>query len=62
MAVPGVGREHQAEIVELALSFVQGRDGMTHSAAWDQRVGWEVTEFKRARVWADERKRRGVPP
>lgn len=38
MELPGVGREQQAGLDELARSFVQGRDGMPLSAASDQRV------------------------
>ncbi len=64
MTAPGIGREHQAELDELARNFVQGRDGMALSAAWDQRVDREArekeTELVRAR--AEERERRGLPP
>ncbi len=35
MTVPGVGREHQDGLGELARSLVQGRDGMALSAAWE---------------------------
>ena len=38
MSVPGIEREHQAGLDELARSFVQGRDRMALSAVWDQRV------------------------
>jgi hypothetical protein len=62
MTVPGVGREHQAGLDELARSFVQGRDGMALSAAWDQRVEREVKEAERHRARAEERERRGLPP
>ena len=62
MTVPGVGREHQAGLDELARSSVQGRDGMALSAAWDQRVEREAKETKRQRVRAEERERRGLPP
>ena len=62
MTVPGVGRGHQAGLDELARSFVQGRDGMTLSAAWDQRVEREAKETERQRVRAGERERRGLPP
>ena len=44
MTVPGVGREHQAGLDELARSFVQGRDGIALRAAWDQRVERGVKE------------------
>ena len=37
MELPGVGREHQVGLDELARSFVQGRDGMAHSAAKNSR-------------------------
>jgi Ti-type conjugative transfer relaxase TraA len=62
MELPGVGREHQAGLDELARSFVQGRDGMALSAAWDQRVEREAKEAERQRVRAEERERRGLPP
>ena len=52
MTMPGVGREHQAGLDELARSFVRARDGMALSAGWDQRVERE----------AKERERRGLPP
>jgi hypothetical protein len=58
MTVPGVGREHQAGLDELARSFVQGRDGMALSAAWDQRVEREAKEAERQRAQAEERERR----
>jgi hypothetical protein len=60
--VPGVGREHQAGLDEMARSFVQGRDGMALSAAWDQRVEREAKEAERQRARAEERERRGLPP
>ena len=62
MTVPGVGREHQAGLDELARSFVQGRDGMALSAAWDQRVEREAKQAERQRTRAEERERRGLPP
>ena len=62
MTFPGVGREHQTGLDELARSFVQGRDGMAFSAAWDQRVEREAKEAERQRVRAEERERRGLPP
>jgi len=55
MTVPGIGREHQAGLDELARNFVQGRDGMALSAAWDQRV-------ERQRARAEEREHRGLSP
>jgi hypothetical protein len=62
MTVPCVGREHQPGLDELARSFVQGRDGMALSAAWDQRVEREAKDVERQRVRAEERERRGLPP
>ncbi len=62
MEVPGVGREHQAGLDELARSFVQGRDGVALSAAWGQRVEREAKEAERQRVRAEERQARGLPP
>ena len=60
--MPGVGREHQARLDEMARSFVQGRDGMALSAAWDQRVEREAKEAERQRARAEERERRGLSP
>lgn len=54
MGVPGVGREHQAGLNELARSFAQGRDGVTLSTAWGQRVEREAKEAERQRVRAEE--------
>ena len=62
MTVPGVGREHQAGLHELARSFVQGRDRMALTAAWDQRVEREAKETEQQRACAEERERRGLPP
>ncbi len=62
MTVAGVGREHQAGLDELARSFVQGRDGMGLSAAWEQRIEREAKEVERQRTQAEERERRGLPP
>ncbi len=62
MAVPGVGREHQAGLDELARGFVQGRDGVALSAAWGLRVERELKEAERQRVRAEERQTRGLPP
>ena len=47
MELPGVGREHQAGLDELAHSFLHGRDGMALSAPWDQRVEREAKEAKK---------------
>ena len=67
MTMPGVGREHQAGLDELARSFVQGRDGMALNAAWDHRVEREAKETEReaqeAEKWQarqKERERRGL--
>ena len=62
MTVPGVGREHQAGLDELACSFVQGREGRALSAAWDKRVEREAKETERLRARAEERERRRLPP
>ncbi len=61
MELPGVGREHQAGLDELARSFVQGREGMALRAGWDQRVEREVKEVERQRARAEDRERRGLP-
>jgi hypothetical protein len=60
MTVPGVGREHQAGLDELARSFVQGRDGMAHNAAWDHRVEREAQEAEKWQARQEERERRGL--
>ncbi len=62
MTVPGIGREHQAGLDELAQSFVQGRDGMALSAAWNQRAEHEAKETERQRARSEERQARGLPP
>ena len=61
MTVPGVGREHQAGLDELARSFVQGCAGMAHSAVWEQRVEREAKEAERQRARAEDWERRGLP-
>jgi hypothetical protein len=62
MTVPGVGREHQAGLDELARNFVQARDGKELSAAWERQVEREAKEAERQRARAEERERRGLPP
>ncbi len=62
MTVPGIGREHQAELDEMARNFVQGRDGMALSATWEHRGEREARETERQRARAEERERRGLPP
>jgi len=62
MELPGVGREHQAGLDELARSFVQGRDGMALSAAWSHRVEREAKGAEQQRARVEERERRGLPP
>jgi hypothetical protein len=44
MELPGVGREHQAELDELARGFAQAREGMTLSAKWEHRVEQQAKE------------------
>jgi hypothetical protein len=62
MTVPGVGKERQAELDELAKSFVLGRNGTEHSAAWEKRLGSEAREAERERTRQEERQRAGLPP
>ena len=38
MELPGIGREHQAGLDELARHFVQVREGVTFNAQWEHRV------------------------
>ena len=61
MTMPGVGREHEAGLDELARSFVQVRDGKEFSAAWERKVEREAKEAERQRARAEERERRGLP-
>jgi hypothetical protein len=58
MTVPGVGREHQAGLDEMARSFIQAREGMTFSKDWDRRVERDAQEVERQRARAEERERR----
>jgi hypothetical protein len=60
MTVPGVGREHQAGLDELARSFVQGRDGMTLNKDWERRVEREAQEAEKWQARQEERERRGL--
>jgi len=62
MELPGVGREHQAGLDELARSFAQAREGVTLSARWEHRSAREAQEAERQRGRAEERERRGLPP
>ncbi len=60
MTVPGVGREHQAGLDELARSFIQAREGVTLSKDWGRRVEREAQETERQPARAEERERRGL--
>ena len=61
LEMPGALREHQAGLDELARCFVQGRNGMALSAAWNQRIEQEEREVERVRARQEERERRGLP-
>jgi Ti-type conjugative transfer relaxase TraA len=61
MELPGVGREHQAGLDELARHFALTRNGKELSAAWERQVEREAKEAERQRARAEERERRGLP-
>ena len=58
--LPGVGREHQAGMAELACSFIQAREGMTLSKNWDQQIEREAAETEKWQAWQNQRERRGL--
>jgi Ti-type conjugative transfer relaxase TraA len=62
MELPGIGREHQAGLDELARCFALGREGMTLSQSWGRRVEREAQEAKQWQARQAERERRGLPP
>ena len=62
MELPGVGREHQAGLDELARCYVQAREGVTLNARWEHRAEREAQEAERQRARAEERPVRGLPP
>lgn len=62
MELPGVGREHQVGLDELARCYTQSREGMTLSAQWQRRAEREGQEAERQRVRTEERECRGLPP
>ncbi len=60
MELPGVGREHQAGLDELARRFIQAREGMTLSKDWERRVEREAQEAEKWQARQEERERRGL--
>ena len=60
MELPGVGREHQAGLDELARSYIQAREGMTLSKDWGRRVEREAQEAEKWHGRQEERERRGL--
>ena len=60
MTVPGVGREHQAGLGEMARSFTQAREGMSLSKDWGRRVERETQEAEKWQARQEERERRGL--
>ena len=60
MELPGVGREHQAGLDELARSFIQAREGMTLSKDLERRVEREAQEVEKWQARQEERERRGL--
>ena len=60
MELPGVGREHQAGLDELARSFIQAREGMTLSKDWERRVEREAQEAEKWQARQEERECRGL--
>lgn len=61
MTVPGVGREHQTGLDELARGFAQAREGMTLSRGWGRRVEREAQEAEKWPARQRERQERGIP-
>lgn len=61
MELPGVGREHQDGLDELARHFVQVREGVTLNARWEHRVEQQAKEAARWQARQEERERRGLP-
>lgn len=60
MDLPGVGREHQAGLDELARSFTQAREGMSLSKEWGRHVEREAQEAEKWQARQEERERRGL--
>jgi len=60
MELPGIGREHQAGLDELARCFVQAREGVTLNARWEHRVEQQAKEAARWQARQEERERRGL--
>ena len=60
MTVPGVGREHQAGLDELARSFIHAREGMTLSKDWGRRVERKAQDAEKWQARQEERERRGL--
>lgn len=61
MELPGIGREHQDGLDELARHFVQVREGVTLNARWEHRVEQQAKEAARWQARQEERERRGLP-
>ena len=59
--LPGVGREHQAGLDEIARQLPRALDGVTLSQAWGWRVEQEVKEVEQWQARQEERKRQGLP-
>ena len=57
MTVPGVGREHQAGLDEMARSFTHAREGMSLSKDWGRRVEREAQEVEKWQARQEERER-----
>jgi Ti-type conjugative transfer relaxase TraA len=62
MELPGVGREHQAGLEEVARSLVQAREGMTLNWDWERRTEREAQETAKWQARQRERQERGLPP
>ncbi len=60
MELPGVGREHQAGLDELARSFMPAREGMTLSKDWERHVERQAQEAEKWQARQEERERRGL--
>ncbi len=62
MELPGVEREHQAGLDELARGFAQARGGMALSWDWRRRIKREAQEAEKWQARQGERQERGLPP
>lgn len=60
LTLPGVGREHQAGLDEIARQLPRALDGRTLSQAWEWRVEREAKEVAQWQARQEDRERRGL--